>query len=62
MVSNVNHAFGIPTWVVGIILVAAVGLVVIGGLKRVASVTEKIVPFMVIIYFIAAIIIIVINI
>ena len=61
MVSNVNSAFGIPKIAVGIFLVIAVGLVVIGGLQRVANVTERIVPFMVIVYFIGAIIIIIIN-
>nr|MCR4851859.1 alanine:cation symporter family protein [Lachnospiraceae bacterium] len=58
MVSNVNNAFGIPKVAVGVFLVVAVGLVVIGGLKRIAMVTEKLVPFMVIVYFIGAIIII----
>ncbi len=58
MVSNVNNAFGIPKIAVGIFLVIAVGLVVIGGLKRVAMVTEKLVPFMVVLYFIGAIVII----
>ena len=61
MVSNVNNAFGIPKIAVGIFLVLAVGLVVIGGLQRVAQVTEKIVPFMVVIYFIGAIIIIIMH-
>jgi len=61
MVSNVNNAFGIPKIAVGIFLVIAVGLVVIGGLKRVAMVTEKLVPFMVVVYFIGAIIIILGN-
>ena len=58
MVSNVNNAFGIPKIAVGVFLLVAVGLVVIGGLKRIAMVTEKLVPFMVIVYFIGAIIII----
>lgn len=62
MVSNVNSAFNIPKIAVGIFLVIAVGLVVIGGLKRVASVTERLVPFMVIIYFIGAVIIIIMHI
>lgn len=61
MVSNVNSAFGIPKIAVGIFLVIAVGLVVIGGLKRVALVTERLVPFMVVVYFIGAIIIIVMH-
>lgn len=47
---NINSAFGIPKRVIGVILVIAVGLVVIGGLKRIAAVTEKIVPFMVILH------------
>ena len=62
MVSNVNNAFGIPKIAVGIFLVFAVGIVIIGGLKRVAAITEKIVPFMVILYFVGAIIIICLHI
>ena len=58
MVSNVNNAFGIPKIAVGIFLVLAVGIVIIGGLKRVATITEKIVPFMVLLYFVGAIVII----
>ena len=62
MVSNVYSAFGIPTIATGIFLVIAVGLVILGGLKRVASITEKLVPFMVVLYFIGTIIIICLNI
>ena len=62
MVSNVNNAFGIPKIAVGIFLVLAVGIVIIGGLKRVATITEKIVPFMVLLYFVGAIVIICLHI
>ena len=62
MVSNVENAFHIPTWITGVVLVLAVGLVIIGGLKRIASITEKLVPFMVALYFIGAIVIICIHI
>ncbi|MCI5648522.1 MAG: alanine/glycine:cation symporter family protein [Fusicatenibacter sp.] len=58
MVGNVNTAFGIPKLATGIFLFIAVGAVIIGGLKRVASVTEKIVPFMVVIYIVGAVTII----
>lgn len=58
MVSNVNTAFGIPNIATGIFLVIAVGLVVLGGLKRVAAITEKIVPFMVILYLVGTVFII----
>ena len=39
-------AFGIPAWVVGIALVVICGAIFLGGVRRLASVTEKIVPVM----------------
>lgn len=62
MVSNVKTAFGVPTIATGIFLVLAVALVILGGLKRIASMTEKIVPFMVIAYLVGTLIIIFLNI
>ncbi|WP_142783715.1 alanine/glycine:cation symporter family protein [Changchengzhania lutea] len=49
-------------FVIGIILAILVGIVIIGGIKRIASITEKIVPFMAGIYVIAALVIIFANI
>ncbi len=37
-------------WLFGIIMAILVGIVIIGGIKKIASVTDKIVPFMVLIY------------
>ncbi|HIF9483119.1 alanine/glycine:cation symporter family protein [Photobacterium damselae] len=48
-------------WLFGIIMAAIVGIVIIGGIKSIAKVTEKIVPFMAIIYVGTAFIIILIN-
>ncbi|MDH3530903.1 MAG: alanine:cation symporter family protein, partial [Acidobacteriota bacterium] len=48
--------------IIGIIIAAIVAIVIIGGIKRIASVTEKVVPFMAIIYVVAAVIIILANI
>ena len=48
--------------IIGIVLAVLVGIVIIGGIKKIASVTEKIVPFMAIIYVIASLIIIFANI
>ncbi len=62
MVSNVNTAFGIPKPAVGIFLFVAVGAVILGGLKRVAAVTEKIVPFMVVLYIVGTLFIIITHI
>lgn len=54
---NMQAVFGIPTWATGIVIVVLTGLVVLGGLKRIAAVTEKIVPFMVILYMVGSIVI-----
>ncbi len=54
---NMQDVFNIPTWATGIVIVILTGMVVLGGLKRIASVTEKIVPFMVILYMIGSIVI-----
>ncbi len=53
-----NLEGGATKTVVGLILAFLVGLVIIGGIKRIAAVTEKIVPFMAILYVGAALIII----
>ncbi|MFC2126757.1 alanine/glycine:cation symporter family protein [Bacteroidota bacterium] len=45
----------------GIIMAVLVGIVIIGGIKRIGNITEKIVPFMVGIYFVAAIVILFAN-
>ena len=60
--SNMNSAFGIPAIVTGIVLMILAALVVVGGLKRIASVTEKLVPFMAIIYILGALIVFFVNI
>ena len=59
---NMLNVFGLPTWVTGAVIMILVGLVVVGGLKRIASVTEKIVPFMVILYMIGTITIFILHI
>ena len=59
---NMMNVFGIPTWVTGLIIMILVGLVVVGGLKRIAAVTEKIVPFMVILYMIGTVTIFILHI
>ncbi|PAB60292.1 alanine/glycine:cation symporter family protein [Anaeromicrobium sediminis] len=52
---------GIPKMASGITLTIIVALVVYGGIKRIAQVTEKLVPFMAILYLIGALIIIFAN-
>lgn len=64
--SNTVNIFGtdysISIVITAIILAVCVGLVVIGGLKRIASVSQVVVPFMAVLYILAAFILIIINI
>ena len=55
-------AFGVPSWVVGIVLVIICGFIFIGGLNRLASVTEKIVPVMAAIFLLGGLILLIIRI
>jgi len=46
---------------IGLVLATFVGIIIIGGIKRIASVTEKIVPFMALLYILACIYILAVN-
>jgi len=59
---GVKATIGIPNWITGIILAALTGMVVLGGIKSIAKVTQVLVPFMIIIYTIAALTILFLNI
>ena len=50
-----------PGWITGIVFAIVVGLVILGGIKSIAKVTEKIVPFMGIMYVGAAAIVLIVN-
>ena len=47
--------------IIGLLLAVIVGVIIIGGIKRIASVTEKIVPFMALLYIMACVYILVVN-
>ena len=49
-------------WLFGVVMAALVGIVIIGGIKKIAKVTDKIVPFMVVIYVTASLFVIFSNI
>ena len=62
-ISNaMQSTFGIDLWITGLILSILLAFVVVGGIKRIASVTEKLVPSMALVYFIGAIAVILYNI
>ncbi|WP_226345346.1 alanine/glycine:cation symporter family protein [Agilicoccus flavus] len=49
-------------WLIGVLFAIAAGAVIIGGIKSIARVTEKIVPFMGVVYVLACLVVIVVNI
>ena len=56
---NIENAFGIPAWIVGIVLVILCALIFLGGVSRLASVTEKLVPVMAAIFLVGGLAILV---
>lgn len=45
-------------WIIGIVMMVLVAFVILGGIKRIASVASKLVPFMVVLYFVTVLIIV----
>jgi len=60
--AGVQNAFGVSPLVTGLIIVAVLGLIIFGGVKRIGKAAEIIVPFMAIAYILVALVIIVLNI
>ena len=60
--STMQTAFGIPSWIVGLVLVAICGFIFIGGVQRLASVTEKVVPIMAAIFLLGGLIVLIVRI
>ncbi|BDF04963.1 alanine/glycine:cation symporter family protein [[Clostridium] hylemonae] len=56
-----NENLGIPKWPVGIVVAVLTGIVIFGGIKSIARVCEKLVPFMAIFYVIGCIVILCMN-
>ena len=57
-----NTAFGVPTWIMGALVALISAFIFLGGVQRLASVTEKMVPIMALLYLIGGIIILCIRI
>ncbi len=56
-----NQAFGIPTWVMGIAIACAALFVFMGGMTRIAKVTETVVPIMAAFYILGSLVVICAN-
>ena len=62
MALALQNSFNLPTYITGIVVAALVGIVVIGGIRRIGEVAGKLVPTMIVLYVGAAVIIILLNI
>jgi len=62
MAVAVNAQFHVPQWLTGAVITTLVGLVIVGGIRRIARVAEKLVPTMIMLYFAGALLIILIKI
>lgn len=59
--TSMNQAFGLPTWLTGLLVAGMLAFVIFGGVKRIAKTAELIVPFMAIGYIIVALVVIIFN-
>ncbi len=59
-ISGATSGF-VPTWAVGLVLVALCAFIFLGGVQRIASVAEKIVPIMAVLYLVLGLIVLCVN-
>ena len=59
--STFETAFGVPAWIVGVVLVVICGVIFLGGVQRLAAVTEKIVPVMAAIFLLGGLVVLAIR-
>ena len=60
-ISLFGQIIPVSSIIIGVVIAAVVSLVLIGGIKRIGSVTEKLVPFMAVVYIIASLAVIIVN-
>lgn len=62
MADSFRSDFGIPPWISGLVSASLVGAVIVGGIRRIGTVTGRLVPFMGLLYVTSALIIVALNI
>ena len=60
--STFQTAFGVPGWIIGAVLVIICGFIFMGGVQRLASVTEKLVPVMAALFILGGIVVLIVRI
>lgn len=61
LAGGVKATFGVAPWITGIAVAVLAGLVLVGGIKRISSVAEILVPFMALFYIVVALAVLVLN-
>ncbi|WXL27701.1 sodium:alanine symporter family protein [Ectopseudomonas mendocina] len=61
MAAALQGSFGIPLWLTGVATMIVVGLVILGGIKRIGKVAAALVPFMCVAYIIASLVVLIVN-
>jgi len=61
MADAMNASFGVPDWVTGVVTMAATGLVILGGVKRIGKIAAALVPAMCVGYIVASLVVLTIN-
>ncbi|MBB6093707.1 AGCS family alanine or glycine:cation symporter [Povalibacter uvarum] len=59
--SSVGNAWGVPSWISGLLVVIGLGVIIVGGVRRIATFAEIVVPFMAMGYMIMAAIVMALN-
>ena len=62
MAAALVNSFGVPAWLTGAVVAVLVGIVIIGGIRRIGEVAGRLVPTMIVLYLGAALLIVAINI
>ncbi len=58
---STSEAFGLPVWIIGIVVAVAVAGVVLGGIQSISNAAQFIVPFMALFYVLGSVIILLVN-
>ena len=55
-------AFGLPSWVMGVAVAVILAVIILGGVRRLAGVTEKVVPIMAVLYILGSLVVLIVRI
>ncbi len=59
--SLLHESYAVPTWISGLVMTALTAIVILGGIKSIATVCEKLVPFMAVFYVLGCLILLIVH-